>query len=66
MSAVMDDSAVELDLTWADDGFGEADLRMLDKDLLWPNAVRPLGEGWCDDQPATATKLCNGLLATAM
>jgi hypothetical protein len=29
---VMDSSVVELDLTWADEGFGEADLRMLESD----------------------------------
>jgi hypothetical protein len=33
MSAVvMGSSVVELDLTWADERFGEADLRMLDSD----------------------------------
>jgi hypothetical protein len=31
-AVVMDSSVVELDLTWADERFGEADLRMLDND----------------------------------
>jgi hypothetical protein len=53
-SAVMGREAVELDLAWVDEGLGEADLRMLDSDLLWPKVWRPFDEGWCD-QPVTAT-----------
>jgi hypothetical protein len=55
----MYNSVVEFDLTWANEGFGEADRRMLDSDRLWPkaDAGRPLGEDWWDDQPATATNL---------
>jgi len=56
---------VEFDLVWVDEGRGEADLRILDSDLLWPKVDRPLGGGWCD-QPATATNLGHWPLATAM
>jgi hypothetical protein len=51
---------VEFDLTWVDEGLGEADLRMLDSDRWWPKVVgRPLDGAWWDDQPATATILCH-------
>lgn len=60
MSVVVDNSVVEFDLTWADEGFGEADLRMLESDRWWPPKVgRPLDGAWWDDQPATATILCH-------
>lgn len=49
-----------------DDGLGEADRRMLESDLWWPMDGRPEDEGGWDDQPATVTKLCHSLLATAM
>ena len=66
MSAVMGSSVVEFDLACDIDGFGEADRRMLDSDLWWPKVGRPLDEGWWGDHPATVTKLCHGLLVTAM
>jgi hypothetical protein len=47
-------SMVEFDLAWVDEGRGEADLRILDSDLLWAKVERPLGAGWCD-QLVTAT-----------
>jgi hypothetical protein len=56
---------VEFDLAWVDEGRGEADLRILDSDLLWPKVERPLGAGWCD-QLVTATNLGHLPLATAM
>lgn len=41
MSAVMDDSAIELALAWPGEGFGEAALKILESDLLWATLGRP-------------------------
>lgn len=63
---VVASSVVEFDRVWVVEGLGEADLRMLDSDLWWPNVERPVGGGWCD-QPVTATILfCHALLAAAI
>ena len=57
-SATAVNSVEESDLTWADDGFGEADLKMLESDRWWPKGGRPATDGpWCAGQPATATML---------
>lgn len=50
-------SLLQLDRAWSDEGFGEADLRMLESDLWWPKLGRLVKAAWWDDQLATATKL---------